>query len=60
MAPTTTEYQNETVSQFDKRNYLSGSDIEYELRLSEMVSAERLVLWDRRIDRALECRPETL
>ena len=45
---------------FDKRKYLSGSDIEYELRLSEMVSAERLVLWDRRIDRALECRPDTL
>ena len=43
-----------------KMNYLSGSDIEYEFKLSEIVSAERLVLWDLRIDRVLECRPATL
>ena len=40
--------------------HLSGSDIEYEFKLSEIVSAERLVLCDRRIDRALEWRTDVL
>ena len=40
--------------------YLSGSEIEYEFKLSEYVSAERLVLCDRRIERPLPWRTDVL